>query len=254
MLAAGMAADNLAMAVYFGVIMSIHVDRTGFTSTFPGGGGNPSSYYFPSTISLWENLCHFALSCIHSWEHHSLDHIVGLTLVLVLKMTRQLKWRWFRQWKPCQCQWQLQLQHAWLAMGWLLSFPLPLQVSLRKICSLTFNCLKLWTLQMDYLNGVVVPWEKVLVLYKSSVSGAELIMNFVWIVKFRLRLGNDGSGGISNLYSGSICLWQQTEWIHYSHVCRFPVSWGSFYASFFLCSKYYRYITVCVNSWNLGYI
>jgi len=54
MLAAGMAADNLAMAVYFGVIMSIHVDRTGFTSTFPGGGGNPSSYYFPSTISLWE--------------------------------------------------------------------------------------------------------------------------------------------------------------------------------------------------------
>jgi hypothetical protein len=66
MLAAGMAADNLAMAVYFGVIMSIHVDRTGFTSTFPGGGGNPSSYYFPSTISLWENLCHFALSCIHS--------------------------------------------------------------------------------------------------------------------------------------------------------------------------------------------
>jgi uncharacterized membrane protein len=72
MLAAGMAADNLAMAVYFGIIMSIRVDRTGFTSTFPGGGGNPSSYYFPSTISLWEkplSLC----SLLHSFMRTSLS-------------------------------------------------------------------------------------------------------------------------------------------------------------------------------------
>ncbi|KAH8940210.1 hypothetical protein BDL97_15G076400 [Sphagnum fallax] len=66
MLAAGMAADNLAMAVYFGVIMSIHVDRTGFTSTFPGGGDDKATEMevIPTVETLSVSMAAAAAACM----------------------------------------------------------------------------------------------------------------------------------------------------------------------------------------------
>ncbi|CAK9865688.1 unnamed protein product [Sphagnum jensenii] len=66
MLAAGMAADNLAMAVYFGVIMSIHVDRTGFTSTFPGGGDDKATEMevIPTVETLSLSMAAAAAACM----------------------------------------------------------------------------------------------------------------------------------------------------------------------------------------------
>jgi uncharacterized membrane protein len=66
MLAAGMAADNLAMAVYFGVIMSINVDRTGFTSTFPGGGDDKATEMevIPTVETLSVSMAAAAAACM----------------------------------------------------------------------------------------------------------------------------------------------------------------------------------------------
>jgi uncharacterized membrane protein len=66
MLAAGMAADNLAMAVYFGIIMSIPVDRTGFTSTFPGGGDDKATEMevIPTVETLSVSMAAAAAACM----------------------------------------------------------------------------------------------------------------------------------------------------------------------------------------------